>query len=243
MCTYLIPELRRNHNHITLRNSFLACHTIGRIWCIFHIGNVQCDFIAATNKVLIRAIVLRFHMFAIGQGQVLFRQLVGQLFFPESFTCWTDFRDFVLRKGIKVTLDLQEEITSHSIFSMIEKQIISMQWKLNGKRNIFEGKNRKRSHIYFCWRHNPWRDPCIAQLLGIHLRCQHFRFESKTFAYRCHLFLINGMRFARTFACLTCFPARKIAKHLVKKKNDNLNAIIPLFRSNSITNLISHNVD
>lgn len=68
--------------------------------------NVQSNFVACGYKVLVRGLVVRLHMLAVGQRQVLLGQLEGQLLVAMPFAGRADLRNFILWQRVEVSLNL-----------------------------------------------------------------------------------------------------------------------------------------
>lgn len=68
--------------------------------------NIQRNFVACGHKVLVRGLVVRLHVLAVGQRQVLLGQLEGQLLVAMPFAGRADLRNFILGQRVKVALNL-----------------------------------------------------------------------------------------------------------------------------------------
>lgn len=68
--------------------------------------NVEGDLVPGGHKVVVRAPVLRLHVLAVVYGEVLLRQLVGQLLVTIPFAGRPNFRHLVRCQAIKVLLHL-----------------------------------------------------------------------------------------------------------------------------------------
>lgn len=67
-----------------------------------------------------------------------------------------------------------------------------------------------RTKTHFGWCYNARWQPRVSQMICIYFRWMCRWFQTQSFPHRCHLLLVNRMRFARTFARLTCFPKNRM---------------------------------
>lgn len=77
--------------------------------------NVEGDLVASGHKVLVRRLILRLHVLAVGQRQVLLGQLEGQLLVAMALAGGADFRHLVLGQRVKVALDLRSRTEQNNI--------------------------------------------------------------------------------------------------------------------------------
>lgn len=69
--------------------------------------NVKGDLVPRRHKILVGAAILRLHVFAVGECEILLGQLVGQLFVPELFTCGPHLGHLLRRQTIEILLYLR----------------------------------------------------------------------------------------------------------------------------------------
>lgn len=104
--THLITQFRRIHAHFTLIQRLSTARTLATIARVTYKSNVKRNLIPHRNKILVRGAIVILDVLAVFQGEVLSRQLKGELLVTILFARCAELWHFVGREEIKVTLDL-----------------------------------------------------------------------------------------------------------------------------------------